>query len=105
MSDFYCAEVLSGRTPVEVLHEDDAVLAFRHTRPAYRDAHVVVIPKAHVDDLLAAEPETLRHLLAVVRAHAADVVARHGACRVITNLGRYQDAKHLHWHVVSGERT
>jgi hypothetical protein len=25
-----------------------------------------------------------------------------GAARVITNLGRYQGTKHLHWHVVSG---
>ena len=105
MSDFYCEQVLSGLTDVEVEHEDDAVLAFRHTRPAYRDAHIVVIPRRHVDDLVAADAELLGRLLAVVQAQASDVVARHGACRVITNLGGYQDSKHLHWHVVSGERT
>ena len=104
VSDFYCDEVLSGRTRVAVEYEDDEVLAFQHTRPAYSDAHVVVIPRAHVDDLLAADPEALRHLLEVVRAQASVVVARHGACRVITNLGRYQDSKHLHWHIVSGDR-
>lgn len=104
MSDFYCDEVLSGRTRVEVEYEDDEVLAFKHTRPAYSDAHVVVIPKSHVDDLTAADPVVLSHLLTVVQAQARGVVASHGACRVITNLGRYQDSKHLHWHIVSGDR-
>ncbi len=38
------------------------------------------------------------------RPIAAHVVAAHGACRVITNLGAYQDSPHLHWHVVAGDR-
>ena len=33
---------------------------------------------------------------------ARDVLAEQGACRVLTNLGRYQDSKHLHWHVCAG---
>lgn len=90
---------------VEIQYEDPAVLAFNHTRPAYSDAHLVVIPKAHVDDFVTAGPDLLAHLLAVVQDQARAVVARHGACRVITNLGKYQDSKHLHWHIVSGDRT
>lgn len=105
MSDFYCDQVLSGRTRVEVQYEDDEVLAFNHTRPAYSDAHVVVIPRTHVDDLVAADLETLSRLLGVVQAQARLLIARHGACRVVTNVGRYQDSKHLHWHIVSGDRT
>jgi histidine triad (HIT) family protein len=30
-------------------------------------------------------------------------VGEKGAVRVLTNLGRYQDSKHLHFHVYSGE--
>jgi len=41
--------------------------------------------------------------LAVVRRVAEQVTREHGACRVLTNLGRYQDFKHLHFHVNSGE--
>jgi histidine triad (HIT) family protein len=33
MSDFYCNEVLSGNTDVDVLFETDNVLAFHHTQP------------------------------------------------------------------------
>ncbi len=104
-SDFYCDEVLSGRTPVRVVAETPDVLAYHHTRPFW-PVHVVVIPKRHVPsltDLGDAGPALLHALLAVVRDVAADVEREHGAARVLTNLGRYQDSKHLHFHVNSGE--
>jgi histidine triad (HIT) family protein len=103
--DFYCEEVLSGRTPVEKVEETDDVLAFHHTRPYY-PVHVVVIPKRHIASLLAleeADDALLVEMLRVVRRVAARVVADHGACRVLTNLGEYQDSKHLHWHVCAGQ--
>ena len=49
--DFYCDEVLSGRTPVRVVAETDRVLAYHHTRPHW-PVHIVVIPKQHVPSLL-----------------------------------------------------
>ena len=103
--DFYCDEVLSGRTPVQVVRETDNVLAYYHTRPFW-PTHIVVIPKRHVASLLTLEESDgplLLELLAVVREVAQEVVAKHGACRVLTNLGKYQDSKHLHWHVSAGE--
>ena len=102
--DFYCEEVLSGNTPVEVLVETETVLAFRHTRPFW-PVHVVVIPKVHISSLLTIEDNTLLiELLEVVKQVAADVVNKHSAARVLTNLGEYQDSKHLHFHVISGEQ-
>ncbi|MBM7785372.1 HIT domain-containing protein [Tenggerimyces flavus] len=106
MSDFYCDEALNGRTPVEVVAETDEVLAFHHTRPFW-PVHIVVVPKRHVPSLtnLGDADEVLLHaLLAVVRQVAAQVEAEHGACRVLTNLGTYQDSKHLHVHVASGDQ-
>jgi len=104
-SDFYCDEVLSGRTAVRVVAETDDVLAYHHTRPFW-PVHVVVIPKHHVPsltDLGAADESLLVELLAVVRAVASEIEREHGAARVLTNLGEYQDSKHLHFHVNSGE--
>jgi len=103
--DFYCDEVLSGRTPVKVVRETDNVLAYHHTRPFW-PAHIVVIPKRHISSLLALEETDdalLLELLRVVREVAKEVLAEYGACRVLTNLGNYQDSKHLHWHVCAGE--
>ena len=103
--DFYCDEALSGRTPVDVVLETDDVLAFHHTRPFW-PVHIVVVPKRHVPSLvdLGDAGEALLHaVLAVVRRVADQVVREHGACRVLTNLGRYQDSKHLHFHVNAGD--
>ena len=105
MNDFYCDEVLSGRTPVQRVLETENVLAFHHTRPFY-PLHIVVIPKHHIASLLTLEDEDdklLLELFQVIRQVASRVVSEHGACRVITNLGEYQDSKHLHWHVAAGQ--
>jgi histidine triad (HIT) family protein len=103
--DFYCDEVLSGHTAVEKVVETDNVLAYHHTWP-YWPVHIVVIPKKHIASLLALDIEdgVLIEMIAVVKQVAAEVVAEHGGCRVVTNLGVYQESRHLHWHVCSGER-
>ena len=100
--DFYCEEVFSGKTPVEKVLETERVLAYHHTRPFW-ETHIVVIPKTHVDSLLVVDNELLIELLEVVRIVAADVLREKGAARVLTNLGEYQDSKHLHFHVSSGD--
>ncbi len=103
--DFYCDEAISGRTELEVVVETEDVLAFHHTRPFW-PVHIVVVPKHHIPSLTDfgdARPELLTEVMAVVQDVAAGVEAEHGACRVLTNLGRYQDSKHLHFHVNSGE--
>ena len=45
----------------------------------------------------------LAKLMTVVRQLATQVTERHGACRVLTNLGDYQDSKHLLFPVCSGD--
>jgi histidine triad (HIT) family protein len=104
-NDFYCDEVLSGKTEVKKVLETDHVLAYHHTRPFY-PVHIVAIPKRHISSLITLEDsdnELLLELMGVIRKVAAQVTEEHGACRVITNLGNYQDSKHLHWHIVSGK--
>ena len=104
--DFYCDVALADVGALDVVEETDQVLAYHHTRP-YRPVHVVVIPKRHVGSLttLTADDEPLvRDLVAVVQRVAAQVESEHGAAAVLTNLGEYQDSKHLHVHVLSGAR-
>lgn len=103
--DFYCDEVLSGKTRVDVVYETETVLAYHHTRPFW-PVHIVVIPKLHVPSLTNlgdCDEGILSELLSMVRRVAAEVEEEHGAARVLTNLGRYQDSKHLHFHVNSGD--
>jgi histidine triad (HIT) family protein len=101
--DFYCDEVFSHKTPVESVLETDNVLAYHHTRPFW-EIHIVVVPKAHVDSLLTVENDLLIELLDAAKQVAANVLKEKGAARVLTNLGDYQDSKHLHFHVYSGNQ-
>ncbi len=103
--DFYCEEALSGRTPISKVLETENVLAFHHTRPFW-SVHIVIIPKRHVSSLLTLESgdnNLLIELFDVIKQIADKVVAEHGAARVLTNLGKYQDSKHLHFHINSGD--
>lgn len=100
--DFYCEQVLSGKTEVRKVLETANVLAYHHTRPFW-ETHIVVIPKSHVASLLTIDDNSLLiELIDAVKQVAADVLEANGAARVLTNLGDYQDSKHLHFHVYSG---
>ena len=102
--DFYCDVAIPRTVPLEVVHEDELVLAYHHTRPFWQ-VHVVVVHKRHIVSLTTVDvgdEQDVRALLAVVQRIAKDVEQAHGAAAVLTNLGTYQDSKHLHVHVHSG---
>ena len=105
-SDFYCDEVFSGKTQVEVVFETDNVLAFHHTRPFF-EKHIVVVPKRHIASLLTlkeSDRELLIELFDTIKKVALQLNIEKGAARVLTNIGDYQDSKHLHFHVYHGKQ-
>ena len=102
--DFYCDEVLNGKTSVRKVIETENVLAFHHTMP-YWPVHIVVVPKRHIVSILAlnaSDDVLVLEMISVIKQVAQQVMDEYGQCRVITNLGHYQDSRHLHWHVSSG---
>lgn len=105
-SDFYCDVAIPHPERLDVVHEDELVLAYRHTRPFW-EVHIAVVPKRHIASLSSVTAEDgadMRALFQTVQAVARAVEAEHGAAGVLTNLGNYQDSKHLHIHVYSGPR-
>jgi histidine triad (HIT) family protein len=103
-SDFYCDVAIPDPAALDVVFEDEHVLAFHHTRPFWR-THIVIVPKRHIASLTTVTEDDaplMRRLFAVVQSIAHDVEEATGAAAVLTNLGRYQDSKHLHVHVHSG---
>jgi len=84
--DFYCDEVLSGKTTVEKVLETENTLAFYHTRPFY-DVHIVVIPKKHITSLInvkAEDKDVLNDLFSVIQKVSKQVNDKYGACTVST---------------------
>lgn len=105
MDDFYCKEVISGKTKVETIFETDLVMAFHHTRP-YFEQHVVIIPKAHIDSLphYPQSTELNADFFAAIKHVTQLFEQQFGGCRISSNVGSYQTTKHLHWYVHFGER-
>ena len=104
-TDFYCDVAFPRVRELDVVHDDDRVLAFHHTRPFW-PVHLVVVPRRHLaslTSLTAPDEPDVRALLAVVQRVAREVEVAHGAAAVLTNLGAYQDSKHLHVHVHAGD--
>lgn len=105
MEDFYCEQALTGKTPINKILETDNVLAYYHTKPFW-PVHIVVIPKKHIPSLLSLEEKDnpiLLELVETIKEISAKVTKEHGACRILTNLGKYQDSKHLHFHISFGD--
>lgn len=102
--DFYCDQILTGRLDVPVCFENELVFAFHHTNPIW-EHHVVLLPKRHVESLVAleeADNDLLLELMRTAKSIASQIMATSGGARVYTNLGDYQSSKHLHWHIGGG---
>jgi histidine triad (HIT) family protein len=105
-TDFYCDIAFPHIDELRVVYDSPAVLAFHHTKPHWQ-THIVVVPKQHIASLTSltgADEAIIRELLLVIRDVAAQVESEHGSASVVTNLGERQDSKHLHVHVLSGDR-
>ena|SRR3990167_10702035 len=101
--DFYCDFVLSNKVNVDKIKETERVLAYFHTKPHW-ETHVVILPKEHISTLSDVADMSL---IGEIFEMAKDIIRKMDLdkknFRVITNGGSFQDSKHLHFHLVSGE--
>ena len=99
--DWYCEDVLSGVLDVDIVWEDERVLAFHHPRPA-AVVHVVVIPKYHVPSILDEMALNGGLLISMVRA-VQETARALGLDRegfyVRTNAAAPGVTPHMHWHI------
>ncbi|MFK7806201.1 MAG: HIT family protein [Saprospiraceae bacterium] len=105
MTDFYCEQIITGKTNVDVIFETEMVMAFHHTKP-YWEKHVVIIPKTHIDSLSKyPNSEKLnRAFFEAIKFVTQLFEESYGGCRISSNVGNYQTTKHLHWYVHHGPR-
>ena len=101
--DFYCDFVLNNKIEVKRVRETDNVLAFHHTKPSWT-FHVVIIPKQHITQLVEAENMNIvKEIFEVAKEIILENSLHEKNYKIITNGGEFQDSKHLHFHLVSGE--
>jgi histidine triad (HIT) family protein len=100
--DWYCEDVLSGVLEVDVVWEDDHVLAFHHPQPT-SEIHVVVIPKKHIGSLLdpgARDGDLLSSLITAIQESAKILGLDQVGFYVRANAASEGVTPHMHWHIV-----
>lgn len=99
--DWYCEDVLSGNLAVDVVWEDNRVLAFHHPQPT-AEIHIVVIPKEHITSLLdpgARDGELLSSMVKAIQDSARVLGLDKGGFYVRSNVAGEGVTPHMHWHI------
>jgi histidine triad (HIT) family protein len=104
MADCIFCGIADGSAGVPLLADRDGVVAFRDLDPK-APTHVLVIPKAHHEDvavLAAADPQVLAALVSVGREIAQTEGDGHFRLVFNTGAGAGQSVFHAHGHVLAG---
>lgn len=106
MEDCVFCKIAAGDIPSKKVYEDDHVLAFYDLAPQ-APVHVLVIPKAHADNLVGAQAmddRSLAHLLRACSTVAESLGLDKTGFRIVSNCGKdaRQSVNHLHIHLLGG---
>lgn len=102
--DFYCDFVFSKKIKVNVIKETNNLLAFHHTKPSWT-THIVIVPKQHVTKLTELENmDLVSEVFEVAKQIILELGLNGKNFKIVTNGGEFQDSKHLHFHLLSGEK-
>ena len=107
MADCIFCKIAQKEIPSSLVYEDEQVVAFKDLEPQ-APVHVLVIPKKHVESVLALTAEDkamVSHILVdVVPQLASELGVDEKGFRVVTNTGAEggQSVKHLHFHLLGG---
>ncbi|MDB5736936.1 MAG: hypothetical protein JWO65_604 [Sphingomonas bacterium] len=94
------ARILKGTLPATKVYEDGQILVFMNIHPV-SVGDLLVIPKAHVRNLMDIRPGTLKHLMAVAqRVARAQAAALHpDGIYIRQNSGEEADQTVFHFHL------
>ena len=107
MADCIFCKIAKKEIPSTVVYDDEQVIAFKDLEPQ-APVHVLVIPKKHVESVLALQAEDkelMGHILCEVMPRLAkDMGVDAKGFRVVVNTGEdgNQTVKHLHFHLLGG---
>ena len=103
MSDCVFCRIVAGELPSIRVYEDERAIAIMDINPATR-GHALVIPRAHADDIAAAEEADVAHCAVVARRLASLARRRLGADGVTVmqsnGAAAWQTVFHYHVHVI-----
>jgi histidine triad (HIT) family protein len=101
--DCIFCRIIAEEVPAQIMDSDDRTVAFMDINPATR-GHVLVVPRAHVRDLLEIERDDLDATMFAAQRLAHRVKERLGAdgINLLNACGQaaWQTVPHFHVHVI-----
>ena len=99
-------KIIAGKSPSQMLFQDELVSAFRDIHPV-APTHVLIVPNKHiarVHDLTPDESALLGQMFTIARKIAEDEGVDKSGYRLIINNGPHggQAVYHLHLHLIGG---
>lgn len=106
MDCLFC-KIISGEIPSAKVYEDDVMYAFKDINPQ-APVHVLVIPKRHIpslDGVNALNSADVARIFEKIPEIAKQLGLENGY-RLISNCGddACQSVKHLHFHIIGGNK-
>jgi histidine triad (HIT) family protein len=106
MSDCIFCKIAAGEIPGDIVHQDEAVVAFNDINPA-APTHILIIPVKHIASMAEADQEdqaVLGGLLLRAKAIAHEKGLEEKGYRLVINTGREagQAVFHIHLHLLAG---
>ena len=106
MSDCLFCKIRDGEIPVDLVFENDDVLAFRDLN-AQAPTHVLIIPRVHistVNDMTENDEMIMGKLFSAAKTIAAQEGVSGDGYRMVVNCNQQagQTVFHIHMHLLAG---
>lgn len=106
MNCLFCA-IINGDIPSNKVYEDEKCYAFLDIAPQ-APVHCLVVPKEHiasVNEITKENSDVVAHIFTVI-PKIADMLGLTNGYRIVSNIGDdgCQSVKHLHFHILGGEK-
>ena len=108
MNDCIFCKIINKEIPSTIVYEDDEILAFRDINPL-APTHILVIPKKHISSLIDLKEDDemlIGKIYTTINKIAKQERIDEKGFRVVVNCGEDggQEVKHLHFHILGGEK-
>ena len=106
MNCLFCA-IIRGDIPSSKVYEDEKCYAFLDIAPQ-APVHCLVVPKAHIasaNEISEENSDVIAHIFTAI-PKIADMLGLKNGYRIVSNIGDdgCQSVKHLHFHILGGEK-
>ena len=108
IDDCVFCRIIAGKSPANVIYQDDICLCFNDIQPA-APIHSLIVPRKHIvslNELSDGDEEIISHILVNINKFSQILGIYERGYRVIINTGVEggQTISHLHFHILGGKR-